>query len=112
MTTYLKPTDPMAFKGLTKKLPAEDRMHECLECHGFGGWILQQNTYGPGQHFKASCSNCNGWGYTKEKEDHIHDFKELTQATCRERGIAHFGMCYHVHECAICGRIRAVDSSG
>jgi hypothetical protein len=40
-----------------------------------------------------------------------HDYHGLIQAECRERNIAHFGMCYHVSECAKCGHVKSVDSS-
>lgn len=40
-----------------------------------------------------------------------HDYKGLSQEKCRERGILHFGRCYHVSECVRCGHIHAVDSS-
>lgn len=41
-----------------------------------------------------------------------HAWRELPQAECRERGIYHAGNCYHVSECATCGYVEAVDSSG
>ena len=41
-----------------------------------------------------------------------HKYTELSQATCRERGISHYGMFCHVYECETCGRIEQVDSSG
>lgn len=41
-----------------------------------------------------------------------HKHRELSQAECRERGIYHAGNCYHVSECATCGHVEAVDSSG
>ena len=41
-----------------------------------------------------------------------HILKEISQKECIERGIAHFGMCWHVVECTKCGRIHSYDSSG
>jgi len=41
-----------------------------------------------------------------------HEYRELSQAECRTRGISHFGMCYHVTECTQCGHIYSYDSSG
>lgn len=40
-----------------------------------------------------------------------HKMVELSQKQCRERGITHFGMCWHVYECAHCGYTKAEDSS-
>lgn len=86
----------------------------CPKCHGYGGWRLILNAYGPGKHFTASCSQCNGWGYVKPGVDAecIHTWHELSQKTCRERRIAHYGMFCHVYECAKCGRLTETDSSG
>jgi hypothetical protein len=41
-----------------------------------------------------------------------HTYRELGQAESREKGIPHFGMCYHVEECITCGYTRSYDSSG
>jgi hypothetical protein len=41
-----------------------------------------------------------------------HKFTELNVEECRRRGITHFGNCYHVTECSICGYIDECDSSG
>ena len=40
-----------------------------------------------------------------------HHFVELSQRTCQERGIPHYGMCHSVYECKQCHRITAHDSS-
>jgi hypothetical protein len=40
-----------------------------------------------------------------------HEYKGLSQEECRKRGIAHFGRCYHVSECGVCGYVLSVDSS-
>lgn len=40
-----------------------------------------------------------------------HDFVELGGKECWQRGVSHFGMCYHVYECSKCGHIEAHDSS-
>jgi hypothetical protein len=41
-----------------------------------------------------------------------HDYRELSQAECRERDTTHFGMCWHIYECKKCGYVMAQDSSG
>lgn len=40
-----------------------------------------------------------------------HQYRGLSQQECRDRGIAHFGSCYHVSECGVCGHIKSIDSS-
>jgi len=40
-----------------------------------------------------------------------HDYRGMGVEECRERGISHFGRCYHVSECRKCGYVHAVDSS-
>jgi hypothetical protein len=41
-----------------------------------------------------------------------HDYgRELSQTECREKGIAHYGNCYHVYECSKCKLVYGVDSS-
>jgi len=69
--------------------------------------------YGPGIHFRCTCNQCNGWGYVDDDLDKkcLHETKELTYSQCKERGITHFGMCWHVYECIHCGKIFSYDSS-
>lgn len=38
--------------------------------------------------------------------------RELTQHECQNRAIPHYGACWHVYECADCGLIQSVDTSG
>lgn len=40
-----------------------------------------------------------------------HEYTELGAKECRERGITHWGRCWHVYECSKCGHIDAHDSS-
>lgn len=40
-----------------------------------------------------------------------HDWVELGQRECSERGIVHFGMCFHVEECKKCFLVQSFDSS-
>lgn len=42
----------------------------------------------------------------------IHNWNELTQSTCQEKGIVHHGMHWHVEKCSKCGMSRSYDSSG
>jgi|WetSurSiteA1Bulk_404760.scaffolds.fasta_scaffold116627_1 hypothetical protein len=41
-----------------------------------------------------------------------HEYRELGSQECRERGITHWGNCWHVYECKKCGHSMAQDSSG
>ena len=116
---YLTVDDPGATAGLVKKAKPSDLYpelegydYECPVCKGYGGWHLTLNAYGEGKHFDGHCSQCNGWGWVREEDLCIHEMREISQRECRERGIRHFGMCWHVLECRKCGRIRSYDSSG
>jgi hypothetical protein len=40
-----------------------------------------------------------------------HKYVEKGSKWCSERGITHWGMCYHVYECSECGHVLAQDSS-
>jgi len=41
-----------------------------------------------------------------------HKYRELSMSESRERGVSHFGNCYHVLECTKCLHIQSIDSSG
>jgi len=59
---------------------------------------LTENTYGYARrYFRIGCE---------------HKWKELGQKECREKGIAHWGICWHVEECQKCGMRWSYDSSG
>lgn len=121
---YLTPDDADAFLNWDKQELPETRFAsmvgytvECPKCKGHGGWHLRVNAY-PNQpegkrDFNCQCNQCNGWGYVKPGLDAtcVHDWKELSQAQCREKSITHHGMCWHVYECTKCGRTMAQDSS-
>lgn len=125
--------------------PGERNMHKgdpsiwqhCPVCKGYGGWVLSDNCYppydttqappsgwtwdsfiafyGPKQHFRASCNQCNGWGWVeKDSKDAgcIHSKRELSSKEATALGVAHFGMCWHVYQCRKCGQITSEDSSG
>jgi len=101
---YMTPLHPDAFRDHTKKeMTGTYHTQECLQCHGYGGWNLKLCQYvrqvPPRNHFRASCNNCDGWGYTTQ-EDHIHQY-----------GIgAETGKCLRQYTCTICGNIRTIDS--
>lgn len=40
-----------------------------------------------------------------------HDYRELSPEATRQRGLSHFGHCWHTYECQTCGHIEAHDSS-
>lgn len=82
----------------------------CPRCHGYGGWNLRVNAYGkPGdppnmRHFRASCSQCWGWGYVPEADAAcLHDYKEIAPDQPWR--------CWHTIQCTKCGRTRSYDSS-
>lgn len=101
---YMTHLHPDAFKDHVKKVKPAWAEQECLKCHGYGGWNLKLNQYmvnePPLCHFRAHCSNCNGWGYTK-REDHIHYWNA---------GVT-IGNCLTRYTCKICGKLDVVDSS-
>ena len=119
---YLKATDPDAFKDMPVKLDPSKRAElfmkgdfvVCPCCSGHGGWHLRIDAYGPGKHFNCHCSQCNGYGWVASGSPNalcVHGMVELSQDVCRERGISHYGMCWHVTECKKCGHVSAYDSS-
>lgn len=118
MGDYLDTSSPDAFKDIEKKTPTNQYPVtdpvECPVCHGHGKWNLRIDAYGAGKHFQAHCSQCNGWGYVNKGSAHaecVHEYKELSQQECNDKGIRHYGMCWHVYECTKCGTTMAQDSS-
>jgi hypothetical protein len=104
MTTFMTPDHPDAFKDMPKLNPSEgydENKYECAKCKGHGGWHLTLDAYGPGKHFDASCSNCNGWGYVSWADGHVHEWGN-------EKNVGH---CLHEYTCLTCGTKRVVDSS-
>lgn len=116
MITYLIPDSPDAFLGLAKK-ERPDKYSlgmdtECPVCHGYGGWNLELNSYGPGQHFRCWCSQCNGWGWVVEQDAVcVHKYVEISHKLARELGLHTWGMHCHVYRCEKCGRTATYDSS-
>lgn len=118
MREYLTPDHPDAFVDFPKKRLRLDIMPdcdvECPQCKGYGGWNLALNSYPlhfrentaenrhKFSHFRACCSQCNGWGYVnKENSEHIHEWEwESNQ-----------GNCLNIYQCTICGKKRLIDSS-
>jgi RecJ-like exonuclease len=107
---------PYAFVDFPKKDPKPEygMTKECPVCKGHGGWNLELNAYPlhnyentpenrhKYSHFKACCSHCNGWGYTREDEDcdgHEWIF------------VKNLGRCYNQYECSKCGKTWNIDSS-
>lgn len=105
------PDDEVFFDMEKKALPVtryadlSDLTVECALCFGYGGWRLELNAYGPGKHFDATCSNCNGWGYVNPAVcDGVtvqHNFKTTHTANCYWEGV-----------CTTCGMRKVIDSSG
>lgn len=116
MNTYLEPTDKEAFVDHPTMCPSPETglTVECPQCKGHGGWNLELNAYPLRDkadtprnrhlfsHFRASCSNCWGWGYVRQEEDHVHEWN-------RTRNV---GNCQNIWECEVCGKEITVDSSG
>lgn len=116
-TQYLRPTDKDAFLDFPgKKSPQLEYnlTFECPKCTGYGGWNLRLNAYPLGRyvdtpenrhlysHFRASCNNCNGWGYvTPTQGEHIHHWVRLKNV----------GRCLNLWQCETCGEQEVVDSS-
>lgn len=116
-TVYLEPTDEGAFMDFPA--PREKPAHMadsvlCPKCHGHGGWNLKLNAYPLHSyadtpenrhrysHFRASCSQCNGWGWTEaDNVDCIHDYAP------------HRTLAAYTHEskCTKCGHTVVYDSS-
>lgn len=108
-----------SFVGLEKKPPPyekypykKDVKYLCPVCNGYGGWNIRLDAYGPGKHFDAHCSQCNGWGWVNEADLCIHDMREMSQEECKEKGIYHYGIFNHIYECRVCGHRHNYDSSG
>jgi hypothetical protein len=91
----------------------DPRTFLCSVCKGHGTWNLIIDAYGPGKHFRASCSQCNGWGWVDAEDAAcIHDDREINREEAKERKLRHEGMFYHLYECTKCHRLVSYDSSG
>jgi hypothetical protein len=88
---------------------------ECPKCFGYGGWNIRINAYKLRDgmentpenrhrhvHFRASCDQCNGWGWLNPKNAScVHDFSI-------ERNV---GRCLTENTCSKCGYKQTIDSS-
>lgn len=108
MAEFLTFRDDAAFVGMERKEPQPPSYwhktglyHECPKCRGCGGWVLSHDRYGEGRHFKASCMDCNGWGFVGEPVDHPHEWDEGSAV----------GRCLTNYKCKVCGQLRTIDSS-
>jgi hypothetical protein len=129
MNDYLSYDHPDAFVDWPKRQPPldwyPDRTTECPVCQGHGGWNLTLNAYPLHHyadtpenrhlhaHFRCHCTQCHGYGWVEPAEARcIHQYdRELRVQECRDKGIYHAGMCWHVYECSKCGAILTQDSS-
>jgi hypothetical protein len=108
---FMNSDHPDAFVDFPPKKEIPPNHYECKQCKGHGGWNLQLNAYplrGKEEtpenrhnysHFRASCFNCFGWGYTEDHCNHNWD-----------NGV-NVGRCLHLYTCTLCGKKREVDSS-
>lgn len=117
MGEYLNPTDEGAFVDYPMKKPGEPATEMCPLCKGHGGWNLKLNAYrmAPGlkdtpenrhlhSHFRANCSNCNGWGYVVPGSldaTCIHDYQFHRNE----------GNCLNSYRCSRCKKTVTYDSS-
>jgi hypothetical protein len=117
MKTYLDPDHPDAFIDFPAPPAPPEYMGatvECPLCKGHGGWNLALNEYKLHgkedtpenrhlfSHFRASCSQCQGYGHVRpEDSDHVHEWK----------WIQNIGNCLNLHECTKCGKKWQIDSS-
>ena len=116
MQKYLEPTDPGAFVDHERLNPEPSMGYtvECPQCKAHGGWNLKLNEYPLRgkentpenrklfSHFRASCSQCQGYGYVApDNADHIHEWVFVKNT----------GNCLNLHECKICARKWEIDSS-
>jgi hypothetical protein len=87
---------------------------ECPKCKGHGGWNLSLNAYKlwdkPSTpenrhrhaHFRASCSQCWGYGWlTPTETECMHEY-------VRTRNV---GRCLNEHRCTKCPKTITIDSS-
>lgn len=91
-----------------KSAQQEKEIREGLEKTHYANLPLMRHDMSPElfrhyyAHFRASCDNCNGWGFIPESETcPIHKWEF-------HRSVA---MCLTEYKCAHCGRIQSVDSS-
>src|SRR5271157_1513750 len=116
MTDFFEPSDPEAFVDFPPMPTKKNWMGDwvvCPKCFGHGGWNLSLNNYplcGENTaenwhkycHFRASCSQCNGYGWTsRENAACIHEWLFYRNT----------GRCLNEQKCSKCGTIVEWDSS-
>lgn len=96
--------EPDAVLGYTKM---------CPKCQGHGGWNLALNQYSlhgkentpenrhTFSHFTCMCGNCYGWGFVREDQTCVHDWKFHSNT----------GRCLNMYQCIHCGQLNEIDSS-
>ena len=105
-TDYMTPHHPDAFLDHEVLEQPKWAKFKCFKCHGYGGWNLalnqykEQNNDPKTRHFRATCPDCNGWGWTAEKVEHEHKWVSKD-----------IGKCLRRETCVICGKEVVVDSS-
>ena len=105
-TDYMTPHHPDAFLDHVVLEQPKWGKFKCFKCQGYGGWNLALNQYREWnndpktRHFRASCPDCSGYGWTEEKVEHEHIWKE-----------ENIGKCLHKWTCTLCGKTQLVDSS-
>lgn len=114
---YLGPESPDAFVDFPAPGPCPVGVPAALTalcplCKGHGGWNLLLNQYPLHSHentpenrhryghFRASCSQCNGWGWTSDLSC-LHEY-------VWDRNVGH---CLNTHRCLKCGHEQTHDSS-
>ena len=105
-TDYMTPQHPDAF--LDHEVLPQPRWGDfkCHKCKGHGGWNLALNQYREvnndpkTKHFRASCSDCNGWGWTPTEVTHEHVWIS-----------EQIGMSLRRETCNLCGKTILIDSS-
>lgn len=125
MSNYLTPDHPDAFvdhptveekRAVWDKLMIHAPLGTCPLCKGHGGWNLALNAYPLRDrentrenrhkyvHFRASCRQCNGWGFVVEQRDLdcIHTREETKHDNVR---------CLTDYRCTKCGKTEQIDSS-
>lgn len=118
MKRFLCPEDKDAFLDFpnkNKKPIWGTDFVECPLCFGHGGWNLELNAYNLHDkentaenrhryaHFRASCSQCNGYGWVSPLNTKcIHSWERTIKT----------GNCLHIFKCSKCNASQEIDSSG
>ncbi len=86
------PSVEQQIRDMLKKMPVNNLKHDMTKME-FRHYYV---------HFRASCNNCNGWGYVPASQgEHIHNWHHHQNV----------GNCLNQYKCSTCGEIQTVDSS-